>query len=85
VTAPRTVSERERLAAIWSAFGCAPNPDDFKESVRERMWEQVLSMARESAAQSSRVYRENLTLEAEVRRLLQEISDRDGEHGELHG
>jgi hypothetical protein len=68
-------TDRERLAAVWAAFGCASNPDDFKESVREQMWAQVIEMATESAARANRVYRENRQLEDELRRLRALASD----------
>ena len=56
--------ERAMLGRVWSAFGCAWNPDDFKPTVRARMWEQVVEMAREATERSSRIYRENQQLEA---------------------
>lgn len=67
--ADRRMTEWERLRQIWVAFGCEQNPDDFNPAVRDRMWEQIAKMARESAERNGRVYRENQQLEAEVRRL----------------
>ena len=63
------MNDRERLVAVWAAFGCAHNPEDFKEAVRERMWAQVIEMAKESATRATRIDRENRQLIEEICRL----------------
>lgn len=49
----------EKLRAVWSALGCAPNPDDFKPTVQAKMWESVLEMITQATKQTSSVHREN--------------------------
>lgn len=61
--------DTKHLREVWSAFGCAHNPDDFKPEVRESMWRVITEMATQSTERSSRVYRENQQLENEVERL----------------
>lgn len=62
MTFPTADPETILLREIWQALGCAPNPDDFKPSVRERMRDQALTMIRESTTHESRIYRENQQL-----------------------
>ncbi len=76
VPAEEQVISRELMAELWRAFGCAWNPDDFKPSVRSRMWQQALEFARERHEEGSRIARENRELreliasrESEVRAL----------------
>ena len=58
--------ERELLRRVWQAFGCAPNPEDFRPEVRARMWDMVVELAHENATQSGRLHRENRELRAEL-------------------
>lgn len=52
------------LREVWTALGCAPDPDDFKPEVRARQRRQAIDMIREEAGHTSRVYRENEQLRA---------------------
>jgi hypothetical protein len=51
-----------RLRELWSAFGSARNPDDFKPSVQDAMWKMALTFARESTVRAGSIYRENQAL-----------------------
>jgi hypothetical protein len=55
------------LRDLWSALGCAHNPDDFKPSVQAVMRADALKMVREQTAGVTRIHRENQALVAEVR------------------
>ena len=55
----------EALNDVWSALGCAHNPDDFKPEVRRAMWAQALTMISQAVTQTNRVYRENQALLAD--------------------
>jgi hypothetical protein len=48
--------EGKWLRALWTAFGCATNPDDFQRSHRDRMWEQMVEWARKQEQQNRRAY-----------------------------
>lgn len=61
--------EQEALRRVWAAFGCAPNPDDFRESQRDLMWATVEDMAKEHRDNSGRLVRENAALRDELSRL----------------
>lgn len=67
--------DRSHLRQVWQALGCALNPDDFKPEVRDRMWEQALTMIREGTANESRVYRENQQLQAALLELTRENAE----------
>lgn len=60
--------DREHLALmrVWRAIGCAGNPDDFKTSVRDTMWDQLVETLEQYAAQGTRLHRENEQLHAEL-------------------
>lgn len=60
--------ERERLALmrVWRAIGNAGNPDDFKTSVRDTMWDQLVELLEQYATQGTRLHRENEQLRAEL-------------------
>ncbi|MCI2958227.1 hypothetical protein MN032_11010 [Agromyces atrinae] len=58
---------RDALRRIWSAMGCAQNPDDFKPSVRAVMWGQVEKYVAEHLTGDLRLARENRELETVLR------------------
>jgi hypothetical protein len=73
--APAVISQ-ELLRELWQAFGCEINPNDFHESVRAQMWQQILEMARAAAQRNGRIYRENVELQNEVYRLQIQAGER---------
>ncbi len=59
--------DREFLRRVWKAMGCEQNPDDFKASVRDQMWQMVVEDAAANAAKNNWLYRENVTLMEHLR------------------
>lgn len=66
--APQEGEARElaALRRVWKAMGCAQNPDDFKSTVRDAMWDQIVAGCESHAANDTRIYRENQSLLAEL-------------------
>lgn len=80
--------ETSALRRVWKAMGCAPNPDDFRQTVRDAMWDQVVADCEAHAANDTRVYRENQSLLAELlelkaRDIAGEIEEPDGIEADL--
>lgn len=73
------------LRDLWSALGCAHNPDDFKPSVQAVMRADALKMVREQTAGVTRIHRENQALVAEVRARDTVIEAVRAIHREKHG
>ena len=69
MTFPTTDAETILLRDVWHALGCAPNPDDFKPTVRAQMRRMALEMIRDHATQQTRIYRENRELTELLRTL----------------
>jgi len=59
----------ENLAQVWSALGCAPNPDIGRPEVRRAMWGQALDSIRKYTGGGHRMVRENRELRDKVDRL----------------
>lgn len=55
------------LRRVWRAMGCAGNPDDFKPTVRDVMWGQILDYIAIHARADTRLHRENTELLTELR------------------
>ncbi len=68
---------RDRLRELWSALGCAPNPDDFKLGTRIDMWRQALEMVRaRTAALEASVQAPGMSREGKVLTVLHEQMNR---------
>jgi hypothetical protein len=57
------------LRRVWQAMGCELDPDDFKPAVRDRIWDMIVAQAEADTQKNNRLYRENESLEVELRRL----------------
>ena len=51
-----TDHEGRWMREMWQAFGCATNPDDFKRSVRDAAWAQMLEWVKEQTRQQERAH-----------------------------
>lgn len=58
------VREKSAMRRVWKAMGCEQNPDDFKLTVRDSMWDQIVDIAEKDLAKNNRLYRENEELRA---------------------